>query len=94
MTSFWNEKEEDEYASNMQYINEADYFFRDEDGQIPTTINPKIVDQIQEQYFKILFKTFDWQKQKFENFRDQCLEEEQVKLLKDEAKVTPLILPG
>lgn len=43
----------------MQDLTEADFFFRDEDGHLPDYINLKEVDRLQEEYLKVLIKTFD-----------------------------------
>lgn len=72
------------------YKTEADFFFSDSEGNIPHEVNPRDVDDVQEAYLRTLIKTYEKLKQKFENIKDNCMNEEQ---LKRAGKVDSLVLP-
>ena len=50
--------------------------------------------KLHEEYIRQMAKMFDRIKHKFENFRDQCFSEEQVRDMKEQAQVDQLIISG
>lgn len=64
LKSFWIYDKEDDDEGPLEAITETDFFFADEEGHVPGYVNPRDVDSLVEDYYKILIKTFDKQRQK------------------------------
>lgn len=76
LKSLFELDDEDESFSNQNYKSEADFFFSDSEGNVPSELNVRDVDDVHEAYLWVLIKTYEKQKQKFENIRDSCMKDE------------------
>lgn len=77
LKQFWIYDQEDDDEGPFDQLTETDFFFADEDGKVPDYISLKDVDWLVDEYYKILIKMFDKQKQKLENFIETCMDADQ-----------------
>lgn len=84
----------DENNVHSEAENEAKFFFKDENGNIPDELNFRKVDKVYNDYINIFSHMYDRMTGKFKRYVSECLEPDQVVLLEDRINVQPLKHPG
>ena len=84
----------DENKTQHEAENEATFFFKDENGEVPDELNFKKVDKVYNDYINIFSHMYDRMTGKYKRYVSECLEPEQQDLLEERINVPPLKHPG